>query len=124
MSIQEIELTNTQKIGLNADFRAVYMADNPKIWDKEDIKAAIRKRVKSLAALSLKWGFSESAISKALTTPCPNVEKRIARFLGVDRRELWPDRYDAKGNSIRVQHAPKQDTAPANTRNNQYEEAA
>lgn len=70
----------------------------------EDIKAAIRKRGYTMQQLSLEWGFSASAVSKALTDPMPSVEPLIARFLGKKLCKIWPDRYDHE--NIRIRPIP------------------
>jgi Ner family transcriptional regulator len=64
---------------------------------REDIKAAIRKRGKTLEALSEEAGYSKSAVGMTLRKPWPAVEKIIADFIGKKPLEIWPDRYDALG---------------------------
>lgn len=59
----------------------------------EHIKAAIRSRGTTLRELARRWGYSHAAISVAMRKPWPAIEKRIAKFLGVHPRELWPERY-------------------------------
>ena len=71
----------------------------------EDIKAAIRKRGTTLQALSLEWGFSEAAVRVALTRSVPGVEPRIAKFIGKQLHEIWPDRYDR--DNFRIRHSRK-----------------
>ena len=67
---------------------------------KEQIKAQIRMRGVTVTGLSVSWGFDRSAISKALETPCPNVEIRIADFLGAAVQDIWPDRYGPQGQRL------------------------
>lgn len=73
----------------------------PKGMHPEQIKAAIRIRGANLTDLSLEWGFSDTAISKALKTPMPSVEPLISKFIGVPLCVLWPDRYDSENIRIR-----------------------
>lgn len=73
----------------------------------EDIKAAIRKKGKTMEELSLHWGFSESAVSKALTSSMPSVEPLIANFIGKPLHQIWPDRYDKKNIRIRPERKPR-----------------
>lgn len=67
----------------------------------EDIKAAIRKRGKTLKALSLENGLSESAVRVALNNSCPAAEPIISKFIGVPLYKIWPDRYDRENIRIR-----------------------
>lgn len=75
----------------------------------EEIKAAIRKRDRTLAALSRDHGYGEDAVRKALQRPWPAVERIIADFLGLEPWALWPERYDAD-------HKPLRGRAPSDTR--------
>lgn len=67
---------------------------------KEDIKAAIRKKGKTLLQLSRDNGLSDSAVRVALHIPFPAAEKVISKFIQKDLHEIWPDRYDINGNRI------------------------
>ncbi len=69
------------------------MKTRPRVWDRHDIMAEIRRRGSSLRAVSLDAGLSESTCRKALAVPLPAGEAAIAAFLGVTVQELWPDRY-------------------------------
>lgn len=69
----------------------------PKGMDREDIKASIRKRGWTLEGLSSHWGYCSNAISVTLHRPWPAVEERIARFIGKEPRQIWPDRYHQDG---------------------------
>lgn len=71
-------------------------------WHPEDIKAAVRKKGKTLRQLSLENGFSESAIRIALKRPLYGPEQVIAAFLGTPAKELWPDRYNPDGTPKRL----------------------
>lgn len=72
-------------------------------WHKEDIKAAIRKRGKTLGQLALDADLYESAIRVALITPSYMAEQVIAAFIEVPAHELWPERYDEEGNPLHPQ---------------------
>jgi len=65
--------------------------------DREDIKAEIRKRGLTLSGLSLRHGYVDSAVRKALKTQWPKVEGIIADFLGKQPKEIWPSRYYSDG---------------------------
>lgn len=67
-------------------------------WHPEDVKAAIRKKGKTLSDLSREHGYSEAYLRNALSRPLHDGEQIIARFLGVPAQEVWPDRYDQEGN--------------------------
>ncbi|WP_084462704.1 helix-turn-helix domain-containing protein [Oceanibaculum pacificum] len=64
-------------------------------WHPADIAAAIRKRGKTLTALALENGLSESACRKALILKYAKAELVIARFIDVSPHELWPDRWNS-----------------------------
>jgi|WetSurMetagenome_2_1015567.scaffolds.fasta_scaffold153108_2 Ner family transcriptional regulator len=66
----------------------------------EEIKAAIRIRAGTMANLARSWGYKSVAIRMCLFKPYPKLEKKIAEYLGVKPEQLWPSRYDSKGNSL------------------------
>lgn len=66
-------------------------------WHKEDIKAEIRKRGKTLKAVAEAYGVSASTVRNAVIHPSHSGEKVIADFLKVPLHELWPDRWDCNG---------------------------
>jgi len=63
-------------------------------WHREEIKAAIRMRGKTLEQLSEDNGLDKRSCSVALIRPYWAAEMVIAEFLGVSPRQLWPQRYD------------------------------
>lgn len=69
-------------------------------WHREDIKAAVRKRGKTLCQLSLESGLSISATRKTFFYAVPRADRAISAFIEVPLHELWPDRYDEQGNRI------------------------
>lgn len=68
-------------------------------WHREDVKAAIRKKGQTLTSLSKLNGFSPAYLRNALRRPLYDGEQIIAKFLGIDPHELWPERYNADGTS-------------------------
>lgn len=62
-------------------------------WHPQDIIAAVRKRGSSLRALSLRNGFAQDTLYKALRQRFPNAHTVIADFLELSRHELWPEWY-------------------------------
>lgn len=73
------------------------MGQSPKDWHLEEIKAEVRKRGKTLAALSIENGYGAGVCSKALKHPWPAVERLIAAYLGVAPSSIWPSRYNRNG---------------------------
>jgi len=75
------------------------MAKRPIEWHPEDVRAAVRKRLKTIAALARSSGFSLSAICQAingrnfLPGPC----LAISTAIEVSPHELWPDWYAPDG---------------------------
>lgn len=68
----------------------------------EDIKAAIRKQGFTLAELAVRADVSKQAISAAIAhRSSERVDLVIADFLGLKPHQIWPSRYNAKGQRIR-----------------------
>ncbi|WNN43662.1 MULTISPECIES: helix-turn-helix domain-containing protein [Winslowiella] len=65
-------------------------------WHREDILAAVRKKKKSLSALSRENGLSSGTLGNALTRPWPRGEEIIASAIGLPPEEIWPSRYQSK----------------------------
>lgn len=66
----------------------------------EDVKAAVRKKFGSLAALARQNGVSDSVVRAALIRPQPTGNRIIAKCLELSVHELWPEWYDADGQRI------------------------
>jgi len=62
-------------------------------WHPADVLAALKKRGKSLAGISIAHGYHPTAAGKALKHPWPAMERTIARELGLSPEEIWPSRY-------------------------------
>jgi Ner family transcriptional regulator len=89
-------------------------------WHKEDIKAAIRKRGKTMNDLARDCGLPNSTVRNALARPVMSGEQAIARFLDIPPHELWPDRWTPEGRRIRPRYANKYSgSLPASTVNPQ-----
>lgn len=72
----------------------------------EDIKAAIRKKGITLAELALRAEVSKQAISAALDRrSSERIDLIIADFIGLKPHQVWPSRYNAKGQRIRYRAA-------------------
>ena len=92
-------------------------------WDKNQIMAEIVRRGVSPSALSRGYGLSASAVrltlynrAKAITA----ADQAISDFIGVPLHELWPERYDDRGNRLvplkspprRLPSLPRPEPAP------------
>ncbi|MXV43938.1 transcriptional regulator [Saccharibacter sp. 17.LH.SD] len=68
----------------------------------EDIRAILRKRYGSMAALGRLWGVSRTAIPNTINQPGYSVpmEGRLAHELGSPAHEIWPDRYHRDGTPV------------------------
>lgn len=63
-------------------------------WHPEDIKAAIRKKGVSMAALARANGYENPrTFLNVFKVPYPKIQKIIAGFLEVPAEEIWPSRY-------------------------------
>lgn len=79
-------------------------------WHPEDVKAEIRKRGGTLSSLAKQACVSKQAIGAAIDRRASeHIDQVIADFLGLKPHEIWPSRYNAKGQRIRYR-------APAATR--------
>jgi Ner family transcriptional regulator len=74
-------------------------------WHPEDIKAAVRKKGSTLAAIGRRADMSRQSIALALVRPAERGEEEIARFLGVKPQVIWPSRYNEDGSRCRPQPA-------------------
>jgi len=81
-------------------------------WHPEEIKAAIRMMGTSVEALSVKKGKAKSYLRAALVRRLYPAEQIIAEFLGIHPMQIWPDRYDAKGNPLHRGRAPAKRRRP------------
>lgn len=82
-------------------------SDDDTGWHKEDIKAAIRKRGKTLVALARENNIAEATVRSALVRPLTSGERVIAAFLDIPLHELWPERWTIDGQRIRPRYAHK-----------------
>lgn len=99
--------------------------EQPQVWHHEDIKAALRKKHRSLEALAKFWGYHPSAVRVALSpgSRWPGLETRIAAELGVAPHTLWPDRWNPDG-TRRPPSIAADDSPPARPAHRQIEKAA
>lgn len=77
---------------------------------KEDIKAAVRKRGKTMTGLSREAGLHDLTATLSLTRPIPRANRAIAAFLNMTVHDIWPSWYSPDGQRIR--------TAPLRTKPN------
>lgn len=63
-------------------------------WHPADVLAALKKRGKTLAGLSVQHGYHPTAAGKALKRPWPAMEAIIAEALNLQPAAIWPSRYD------------------------------
>jgi Ner family transcriptional regulator len=72
-------------------------------WHPEEIKAAVRAKGVTLAALGQRAGISRQTMSLALDRPHKNAEAVIADFLQTPAHQIWPSRYHSNGARKRPQ---------------------
>lgn len=71
-------------------------------WHPADIVAAIHKTGWSMRQLSLHHGCSTGVVKTALRMQYPRAERIIADAIGVEPWEIWPSRYGADHQPLRV----------------------
>ena len=71
-------------------------------WHPEDVRAEIRKRFGTMAALGRLLGVSKTAVPNTINQPGYSVkmEARLAEVLGKKAPEIWPSRYHRDGSPI------------------------
>jgi len=67
--------------------------NNKQDWHPADIIAGLKKRGKTLSAVSREAGLASSTLANALRRPWPKGEKLIAEALVMPPEEIWPSRY-------------------------------
>ncbi len=65
-------------------------------WHPADVLAALKKRGRTLAGLSVQHGYHPTAAGKALKRPWPAMEAIIAEALNLHPAVIWPSRYDGQ----------------------------
>jgi Ner family transcriptional regulator len=69
-------------------------------WHPADVLAALKKRGRTLAGVSIANGYHPTAAGKALKRAWPAMEAIIAREIGVEPRAIWPSRYTETGEPL------------------------
>jgi Ner family transcriptional regulator len=82
-------------------------------WPPGKIRAAIRDKRISQAALARQAGLSDGAVRTATYKSQPSAERAIAALLGVPVQEIWPSRYFPDGSSRARPWTPRNPSAPA-----------
>ena len=62
-------------------------------WHPADIVAGLKKRGRTLVAVSREAGLASSTLANALQVHWPKGERLIAEALDLDPAEIWPSRY-------------------------------
>lgn len=75
-------------------------------WHPADVLAALKKRGKSLAGLSVANGYHPTAAGKALKRRWPALELIIAEALGLSPAQIWPSRYVVEPQIVEGDEAP------------------
>lgn len=73
----------------------------PKNADPYWIEAEVKRRNKRLADLAVSAGVHQSTVTRARFRIIPRGNRIIAKFLGLEVHELWPEWFDVDGNPIR-----------------------
>lgn len=75
-------------------------------WHREDILAVVRKKKKSLSALSREHGLSSGTLSNVFRKPWSRGEAIIASIIGLPPKEIWPSRYQSGKTRVRKRKVP------------------
>lgn len=66
-------------------------------WHPADVLAALKKRGRTLAGVSIQHGYHPTAAGKALKRRWPAMEAIIAEALDLTPADIWPSRYKTDG---------------------------
>lgn len=69
-------------------------------WSREEVLDALYQAGWSLRKVAAHHDLVNGTLSRALYSPYPRAEIRIAEALGVHPAEIWPSRYDERGEPI------------------------
>ncbi|MBO1328656.1 helix-turn-helix domain-containing protein [Acetobacter suratthaniensis] len=97
------------------------MARKPRKVHVEYLKAEIREKFGPLSHVSKAMGMSDNAVSNILSSPAYSIpgERKLAKLMGWDVREVWPDRYHDDGTPVpRVADRQPTCVIPADLRQN------
>lgn len=72
------------------------MTKETKDWHRAEIVAQVKKRGKTITALSVEAGLSPNTLKSALQFRYPKGERIISNFIGVPPEQIWPSRYKSK----------------------------
>jgi len=67
------------------------------VWTPDRVKQELADRGTSLSQLARDHGYSDAYLRNALVRPLLAGEQIIAAALGVDAKDIWPDRYNENG---------------------------
>ncbi len=88
---------------------------------REWIKYQLRARGSSLSKVARKHGLSRFSASIALKKQYPRLERAIARDLGLQPKQVWPERYGENGlparQAGRLKRPVSKDTSRTRQRN-------
>lgn len=83
-------------------------------WHPEDIKAAIRKAGGTLSEIARRVGVPKQTMSACLSARVSDRgDRAIANFIGVKPHDIWPSRYLANGERIRLRAQSVRERAAA-----------
>ena len=77
----------------------------------EEIKARIRIACGSLAAFERKAKLPTGSVRDALRNGRPEVERAIAKLIGLPAEKLWPSRFIRRGRKLRSTNVEKVSTS-------------
>ncbi|MBD9499979.1 helix-turn-helix domain-containing protein [Pseudomonas sp. PDM17] len=76
----------------------------------EWIKFQLRAKGTSLAKLARELDVSGPAVKNVKRTAYPRMERAIAKALGIEPRDLWPERWGSDGNPHRQRPKRREST--------------
>ena len=66
-------------------------------WPWYDVKAAVERAGKTLAAIADDNDLDRSTVTKVKAVPIPRIQSIIAAAIGEDPTTIWPTRYGDEG---------------------------
>lgn len=75
-------------------------------WHPADIKCAMDKKGYSFARIAREYGcIARNSPNSVLRKPWSHMEKIVAGIIGVRPADIWPSRYDRRGNPLKERSA-------------------
>lgn len=74
-------------------------------WHPADIKAALAKKKYSFARIAREFEYADGSPNAVLHRAWSQMERIVAKVIGVPAAVIWPSRYDRRGRPLKSRTA-------------------